>query len=128
MPTAPVLDPVLNFPRPDVEALVWRTIRSIGGVEQWVFTSNEMDLRGWLTVVSIQVDVRAGRKGQAFRNADQVRRAVCALPWVEWADGVVCRVDVTEGPLWLPDDDGAPRYVVRFAVTVHPPRPAGWKD
>jgi hypothetical protein len=33
-------------------------------------------------------------------------------------------VDVTDGPLWLPEPDGQPRYVARYAVSCHPSRPA----
>jgi hypothetical protein len=113
-------DPVLDYARPDVERYVWSSVRDLGGVQTWCYTAAEGELPGWLAVVYVQVDVRAGRKGDAYRRADQVRRALCALPFAYWPDGVVTRVDTTEGPFWMPDDDGAPRYVARYAVTVHP--------
>lgn len=120
-------DPVLNFARPDVEALIYRTVVPLGGVVSWSYSAAERDLPGWLVTVDVQVDVRAGRKGDAYRRADEVRRAMCALPWADWADGVVSRVDITEGPSWLPDgSNGAPRYVARYAVVIHP-RPASTK-
>ena len=123
----PGVDPVLHYPRPDVEALVWSTVRLFGGVVTWAYTTAERDLYGWLSTVNVQVDARAGRKGEAYRRADLIRRAVCALPWTDWDQGVVARVDTTEGPFWLPDVDGAPRYVARYAISVHP-RPAERKE
>lgn len=121
------MDDVLTYARPDVEKLVWQTVQPFGGTLTWAYNAGEQDLRGWLTTVNIQVDVRAGRKADAYRRADQVRRAVCSLPWADWSEGVVVSVDATEGPFWLPDGDGAPRYVARYAVTVHP-RPASTKE
>ena len=120
----PGVDPVLAYARPDVEQLVYQTVKPLGGVITWAYTAGEASPDGWLFTLSIQVDVRAHRKSAALARADACRRAVCALPWAEWPGGVIARVDVTEGPFWLPDENGAPRYVSRFAVMAHP-RPRG---
>ena len=119
----PGVDPVLSYARPDVEQLVYQTVKPLGGVITWAYGAGEGPFDGWQTTLNIQVDVRAHRKSAALARADACRRALCALPWVEWPDGVIVRVDVTEGPYWLPDANGAPRYVARYAVMAHP-RPA----
>jgi len=120
LPLPPGHDPVLDYPRPNVELLVWQTVSPLGGVVTWAYSSTEGDPPGWLSVLSIQVDCRASSRQLASDRADMARRAVCALPSASWAGGVINRVDVTEGPLWAPDPDGAPRYVVRFDITAHP--------
>lgn len=116
----PDADPVLDYARPDVEQLVYQVVKPLGGVVSWAYTAAERDLRGWLTSVNVQVDIRSHNKTNALRRADLARRAVCALPWVDWPDGVVARVDVLEGPFWLPDENGGPRYVARYGLIVHP--------
>ncbi len=116
-------DPVLQYARPDVEQLVYETVRPLGGIVTWADSAGERDLPGWTVRTLVQVDVRAHRKSAASQRADVVRRAVCALPWASWPDGVIVRVDTIEGPFWLPDENGAPRYVARYAVWSHP-RPA----
>lgn len=116
-------DPVLDYARPDVAGLFWATIQPLGGGYSWCYAATETDLFGWRTTVYMQVEARAGRWGQAFRLADQQRRALCALPWTDWDQGVIARVDNTDGPFMQADDDGSPRYIARYAVVVHP-RPA----
>jgi hypothetical protein len=114
-------DPILAYPRPDVEALVFATAKPFGGVVTWAYAAQESGgLPGWLTATSVQVDVRAGSREAARARADEIRRAVCALPFAPWDEGVVARVNVTEGPFWFPDPDGAPRYVARYEVLAHP--------
>jgi len=120
LPLPPGHDPALDYSRPDVELLVWQTVSPLGGVVSWAYSASEGDPPGWVSTTDIQVDTRASSRHEASLRADQARRAVCALPAANWAGGGVCRVDVTEGPLWLPDPDGAPRYVVRFAITAVP--------
>jgi hypothetical protein len=115
-------DPVLGYAAPDVEQLVFEAIRPLGGVITWSYTAGPGDPAGWLWTVSIQVDIRAHSRGAASARADAARRVVCALPWAAWPDGVISRVDVIEGPFWMPDQGGAPRYVARYAITAHPAR------
>lgn len=113
-------DPALAYARPDVELLAWQTVSPLGGTQSWSYTATEGDPPGWLCTVHVQVDCRAKTRGAASANADAARQALCALPWQDWPGGVVARVEVTEGPFWLPDPDGAPRYVARYAITAHP--------
>jgi hypothetical protein len=115
------VDPVLDYERPDVEALVFHIARPVGGVTSWAYSVLETQgLRGWVSATSLQVDVRAKDRRTARLRADQVRRSVCALPFVPWDGGVVARVQVLEGPFWFPDEDGQPRYVARYEVLAHP--------
>lgn len=121
-------DPALDFAAPDVEALVWETVRDLRSVTSFAYSSVPLPApAGWLTAVSVQVDVRGATKAATFVRADQARRRLLALPWSDWPGGVVTRVDVTEGPFWNPDPDGAPRYTVRLEVRAHP-RPANRKE
>lgn len=119
----PGADPALSFARPDVEKIVYDQVKPLGGVITWTYTSGEGQPRGWLFTLNIQVDVRAHNRASALQRADACRRAICALPWSnQWERGVIATVDVTDGPFWLPDDNGAPRYVARYAITCHPHR------
>jgi hypothetical protein len=123
VPLPPGADPALAYPRADVEWIVYQAVRDLGGTVDWSLAAEERDPRTWVTVSGVQVDVRAASKGMAADRADLVRRAVAALPWAAAASGVIAAVDVLGGPYWEPDPTGAPRYVVRFAVTSHPLRP-----
>ena len=118
------VDPVLRFARPAVELAVRDAVRSRGGAVTWCYAATEGQPRGWLSVVDVQVDVRANSRSSAWRRADACRRAVCLLPWHSEPRGVIAGVDVTNGPFWLPDSDGRPRYVARYAISAHPSRPA----
>lgn len=113
-------DPALNYPRPDFELLLYQTVQPLGGTVTWAYSATEGDPPGWLFTAHVQVDCRASSRADASARADQARRAICALPAGSWPGGVVNSVEVTEGPLWAPDPDGAPRYVARYAVTGHP--------
>jgi hypothetical protein len=121
LPLPPGHDPALDYPRPDMELLVWETVAPLGGTQSWSYSATEGDPPGWLSTTYVQVDCRAGSRHDANARADAARQAICALPWAEsWPHGRVCRVVVEEGPFWLPDPDGAPRYVARYAITAHP--------
>jgi hypothetical protein len=115
-------DPALTYARPDVEQLVWATVRDLGGVVTWAYTSGDLmrTPAGWLTAVSVQVDVRARSKHVAFTRADAARQLVCGLAGTSFEGGVIATVENVEGPFWLPDPDGAPRYVARYTLTAHP--------
>lgn len=121
------VDPALAYPMPDVEALVWATVKHLGddygaAVTSWAYASAPRPgPTGWLVASSIQVDVRDQSKSAAFRRADIARRLVLGLAGRVWPDGVVSLVDVVGGPSWLPDyDTGRARYVTQFVVQVHP--------
>jgi hypothetical protein len=49
-----------------------------------------------------------------------VRQIVCALPGVPWAEGVCSYVQPVEGPFWMADPDGGPRYCARYEIRAHP--------
>ena len=121
----PGTDPALDYPRPALEAFVYRTLRvQVPGVSSWCYAAFQRPSpTGWLTEFSIQVDTRGTNKTAADARADNARRLICSLPWASWPGGVISSVDVIEAPFWLPDPDGAPRFVARYAVRVHP-RPA----
>ena len=125
------VDPALEYDRPDIELRVLRAVKPLGGIITWVYTAGQGDPPAWVSTANIQVDVRANNRSNAAQRADAVRRAVCALPWADWPDGVINRVDVIDGPFWQPDPStNAPRYVVRFAIVYHPraqaPAEPGW--
>lgn len=122
------VDPALTVPRPDVEQLIHRTIKPLGGTVVWAYASADGQPSGWVSEASVQVDVRSTSKALAYQRADMVRRAVCSLPLAAWPEGQVNRVDVIVGPFWLPDQSGAPRYVARYRVVFHPARLNGGRD
>ena len=115
-------DPVLAYARPAVELAVRDAVRHLGGTVTWCYAAADSQPRGWLSVVDVQVDVRANSKSSAWRRADACRRAVKLMPFGTHPHGVIARVDTTDGPFWLPDP--RPRYVARYAVWCHPRRPA----
>ena len=87
-------DPVLDYARPDVEALVGEVIDGLGvGTVTWAYTAAEGpdSLRGWVAAVSVQVDTRAHNRREAYRQADAARRVVCALPWARLPGVVASR-------------------------------------
>lgn len=105
----------INIPTlPDAEAIVYSTIQDLGGVQSFAFDAGS----SWPYVadrVSIQVDCYAANKKAAHDKAYEVRRRLLELPF---GDTNVSRVEVIAGPYWLQADDGAPRYIIRIAVTV----------
>lgn len=110
--------------QPDLEAHVWAQIGTLAGVTSFAYAAEQM-FPGWVYVHHVQVDARAKRKSAARDLAEHVRQLVVALPDVPWPDGTVATVDVTEGPFYLPDDDGLPRYCARYEIRVHPSRDSG---
>jgi hypothetical protein len=102
-------------PLPDVEALVYDEIKDLGGISvfafdaaaQWPFVSEQ---------VNVQIDVHASSKKRTHDRAYQARQMLLQLPMDD--TNSVSRVDVLSGPIWLPEDDGAPRYVIRVGVSV----------
>jgi len=110
----------LNFSRPDIEYWVWQNVRGLGDVICWTISAGEIDPHGWATMSNIQVNTRAANRERASTIADQARRIIKALPWTEWNNGVVTSVDCTDGPLWQPDSNGAPRYITRYSIIYHP--------
>jgi hypothetical protein len=112
--------------QPDLEAHVYDALKELPGVDSFAYAATP-SWPGWIMAHFVQVDARAKRKAAARDLAEQARQVIAALPDRPWAEGDVCYVQGVEGPFWLPDDDGSPRYVARYEVRVHPRRspPAG---
>jgi hypothetical protein len=101
-------------PLPDVEAIVYSTISDLGGIQSFAYDAGS----SWPFVsdrVCVQIDVYAASKKAAHDKAYEVRRRLIELPF---GDMNVSLVEVIAGPFWQQADDGAPRYIIRTAVTV----------
>lgn len=103
---------------PDVEALVLDTLQALGGIKVWAVDSAPA-MHAILEQTQVQVDVRASSKKRARDRSYDARALVLQLPQATWDAGVVNRVDIDSGPAWVPDDDGAPRYVFRATLHYH---------
>jgi hypothetical protein len=110
--------------QPDLEAWVWAQIGDLAGVTSFAYAAVQI-WPGWIMAHSVQADARASRKTAARDQAEIVRQRICALPDVPWAEGTVCYAQPVDGPFWLPDEDGGPRYVARYEIRVHPRRDSG---
>jgi len=104
--------------QPDVEAWVWANIGGPGVTSFTYAAVNEWPL--WQVSYSIQADCRAKTKEAARDLAELTRQKMVGLPLVHWTGGVVTYAQPVEGPFWLPDPDGGPRYVARYDVRAHP--------
>lgn len=111
--------------QPDLEAWVWQHIGGLAGVTSFAYAAAQQDHTGWVYVHHIQVDARAKRKAAARDLAEQARQVITGLAAIPWPDGVLVYCQPTEGPSWLPDPDGLPRYVARYEIRVHPRRTGG---
>ena len=112
--------------QPDLEAWVWANIRDLqplGELSSFAYAASQL-WPGWVYAHFIQVDARHRRKEAARALAETIRQVIVALPDVPWPDGTICYVQPVEGPAWLPDDDGSPRYMARYEIRVHPRRGA----
>ncbi len=108
--------------QPDVEKHVVEQLAPLAGVTCFTYSSQQLDLPGWIWSYMIQVDARTGRKAAARDLAEQARQVMAALTSAPWADGSVNYVRAEAGPFWNPDPDGGPRYTARYEVRVHPSR------
>jgi len=113
MPAATVI------PQPDLEAWVWSNVSHIPGVTTFAYAAF-MGWPPWLVAYSVQADARAKTKQAARDRAETVRQIITGLGDVPWPDGVVAYVQGIEGPFWLPDPDGGPRYCARYEIRAHP--------
>jgi hypothetical protein len=112
---------VQTRPQPDLEAHLWDQIADLDGVTSWAYSAIP-SFPPWLVAYSVQVDCRAGGKASAWQLAEAVRQRLWDLPSAPWDQGVVVYSQVTEGPFWLPDIEGAPRYVLRAEIRARPRR------
>lgn len=102
-------------PLPDVESIVYQVLKDLGGISVFAYDAQA----GWPFVsesVSVQVDVHASSKKRTHDRAYQARQALLRLPMDDTQP--VSRVEILSGPQWLPEPDGAPRYVLRVEVSV----------
>jgi hypothetical protein len=106
---------------PDVEAWVWANISHLPGVTSFTYAA-VTGWPHWLVAYSVQVDARAKTKKAARDLAEQVRQIICALPGVAWPDGALSYAQPVDGPFWLADPDGGPRYCARYELRAHPLR------
>lgn len=107
--------------QPDLEAWVWAQLHAVitSGLSTWEYTTTH-DYPPWQVRHFLQVDCRATSKKAARDRAERARQLMLGLAELDWDDGVVTLVDTTEGPFWLPDEDGCPRYTARYEVRCHP--------
>jgi hypothetical protein len=105
--------------QPDLEAWVWANVSHIPGVTTFAYAAF-MGWPPWLVAYSVQADARAKTKQAARDRAETVRQIITALGDLAWPDGVVSYVQGIEGPFWLPDPDGGPRYCARYEIRAHP--------
>jgi hypothetical protein len=113
--------------QPDLEAWVWANIKALtrlGDLTSFAYSATQLGGPGWLYAHFVQIDARHKRKEAARALAETVRQTVIGLPDVPWSEGTVSYVQAVEGPFWLPDDDGTPRYTARYEIRVHPRRSA----
>lgn len=116
-------DPALDYPLPDVLALVQQTVHVDGIADPAVYLYATVPLpgpTGWFNSFSVEVDVRARSAALCQQRADDARRKVLGLPWATWDGGAVVNVVTTYGPNWQPDQNGQPCYVARYEVHAHP--------
>lgn len=102
-------------PLPDVEAIVFSAIKDLGGMSVFAFDAGAE----WPYVsetVAIQVDCHASSKKRSRDRVYEARKTLLRLPMD--TSNHVGTVKILSGPLWLPEQDGAPRYVLRVGVTV----------
>jgi hypothetical protein len=110
--------------QPDLEAHVWSLLGGLAGVNSFAYASAQL-WPGWVYAWFIQVDARSARREAARATAEQARQIMASLPDQPWPGGDVCYCQPVEGPAWLPDEDGQPRYMARYEVRVHPRRDSG---
>jgi hypothetical protein len=108
--------------QPDIEQWAWDNLAHLAGVTVFSYAAVQRSRIGWDYSHSLQLDSRARRKKDARDLAEHVRQVIIGLPEVPWAEGVITYVQPVEGPFWLPDDDGAPRYCMRAEIRVRPRR------
>lgn len=109
--------------QPDLEAWVWANVNTLPGVTSFCYAAVH-SFPPWVAAYSIQIDARAASKRAARDLAEQARQLICALPGTPWPEGTVSYVQPLEGPFWLADPDGGPRYCARYEIRAHPLRSA----
>ncbi len=80
-------------------------IANLGGVQPWP----------WEGITEFQVECWGGTQHQAHTLA---RTVVAAIYDMRGYGGYVTSANVTLRPLWQPDDNGRPRYLVQIELRV----------
>lgn len=107
---------------PDVESFTWNMLKDLGGIHVFAYDAQS----GWPFVtdrVALQIDVRASSKKNARDRAYKVRQLMLQTALDPTTPVAAC--NIVSGPSWLPEQDGAPRYVLRVSVTVRGDRASG---
>jgi hypothetical protein len=106
---------------PDMEAFAWAALKDLGGITVFQVDGGK-EWPGRIDLCQLQVDVRASSKKRARDRAYAARDRILDWEAANWIGKplVVQAVDVVQGPAWLPEPDGAPRYVFRVDLRVHP--------
>lgn len=105
---------------PDLEAHLWAQLKALDGVTMQAIAATPADGLPWLVRYTVQVDARHGSKAEAWRRAEDARRVLWAIAAAPWDEGSITYVQLVEGPAWLPDDDGQPRYMMRADIGARP--------
>lgn len=106
----------MTLQMPDVEEWAYTLLSPLGGIHvfaygataRWPFVTEDVDL---------QVDVRASSKKRARDRAYEVRNLLLTAP-LDGSTPWLSRCQIVGGPFWAPDEDGAPRYVLRVTLTA----------
>ncbi len=99
---------------PDVEAWAYELLSPLGGIHVFQYDAQA----SWPFVtetVALQVDVRASSKKRARDRAYEARNLLLDAPLDADSPVRACQI---VGTAWLPDEDGAPRYVLRVSLSV----------
>jgi hypothetical protein len=95
----------------DAEAVCVSALTGLGAtVQQIGAVTNSHNI---VEEAQVQVDVRAGSKKVARDAAYDARARLIDLPLTT----SVGLVSIVQGPLWFPEPDGDPRYVVTVTIT-----------
>ena len=100
---------------PDMEAWAYQFTQDLGGIHVFQYDAQA----GWPYVtetVYLQFDIKASGKARARERAYAVRQRI--LDAALDPPTPVAAAQIAGGPTWLPEEDGAPRYVLRIALTV----------
>lgn len=103
----------------DAEALCVSTLAGLDVTVQQVGAT--MEYPNVVETATIQIDARAATKKAARDVAYEARSLLLRLPYTE--PGTAGRVAVVQGPSWLPEPDGEPRYVTTVTVTCRARNP-----
>ena len=108
--------------QPNAESFVYGQLKAAipTGVTSFVYALVTDDPPYWQLRYGFEVQAWGATRGEAWSRAERARQVMCSIPDAHWPDGVVTFVQPTDGPSWLPDAAGRPRYWAHYEVRVHP--------